>query len=466
MDKTIRQTESINKVIANNWNGILDLSIRFGKTRIGLRLYKQFIEEQKGKALILVPSSTIKAGWIKEDEYIKANPILVTTSQLLALNDRKIVVDLLIVDECHKYIGETVYNLVNGNTVEYKHIVMLTGSLPSKPTLNKLTSISPIIDTITEKEALDNGWVSNYVEYNIPLELPDNLIVSYVDKSKVISNILQKYRNIHRYITVDGNSIFKDELDLIYSCASGKNTKRYGLIRPLGIMEAIINKMTGSPTEVWNTNQISAEAKALKSAIYSRNAIISTNEVKLKSVLYIYDTLKLPTICFSESIDFADRIAKDINKNFGDIAFAYHSKVESKELIDPHMRDYYRYKSGKKEGEPVIFSRKKQLEYHIECMKYNMTKFISTVKSLDEGITIPEIECIITTAGSTNPIQYKQRTGRAKTFTNPDKIARIYNLYFKDFAFNENTYVSRDRIKLELRQQNSQFVKEISLSDL
>ncbi len=466
MTKTERQSITYDKIKENDFNGILHLCVRFGKTRIGLRVYKERTID-KHSSLILVPSSNIKTSWLKEDAITyKLNPTIATTNQLLNIGKR-FKVDTLIVDEGHKYLGEESYRLINGELITYNKIIILTGTLPIEPKLSKLTKLAPVIDKITEQEAVSNNWVSNFIEYNIPLELSDNDKYKYVELTAKLANIFNKYKNIYNRITIDKDLIFTNDLELINGCVYGKYSKKYGHITSDKIRETVLQVMRGGKEDDdWNLSLIEVETRQFTFDLKNRNNIVVNNRIKLNAVLHIFNVLNRNTICFNESIPFTDLIARTINNLHGDIAISYHSKLESKPLINPETKEYYTYKTGKKAGEPKIFSKTKQLEYAIAGIEYGIIKFISTAKALDEGITIPQIDCVITTSGSMNPIQYEQRVGRGKTFVDTSKVTKIYNLYFDDFELEEKEYKSRDKIKLLSRQQNSFSVHTLPLSDI
>jgi len=461
MTKLERQRIAIRKVRHHNYNGILHFCTRFGKTRVGLGICKDFFDTGQ-VPLILVPSNTVKQGWLKEDDIsLKLHPTIITASQLLSL-DTTIVIDLLIVDEVHKFLTDANYELINGNKIKYKYLICLTATLPIDDRLTKLMSLTKVIDVITEKEAIQNNWVSNYIEYNIPLELSDANKLRYVKYTSRMADVFNSYKDLYKFITYNGKLIFRDDLDLINSCHSGKYTKEFGFIPEANIREAVRTKMGNS----WTVEDIEKTTKQFSSDIRLRNDIVIANSLKLHAVLHIYNKLQTPTICFNESIGFTDKLADTLNSIYDDIAFSYHSKTPSAPLINPATGDWYRYKGGAKADEPRIFSKTKQLEYAMAAISAGHLRFISTVKALDEGITIPNVDCIITTSGSMNPIQYEQRTGRGKTFVDEDKIAKVYNLYFDDFELDGKQYKSRDKFKLLSRQINSINIKEISLHDV
>jgi hypothetical protein len=82
--------------------------------------------------------------------------------------------------------------------------------------------------------------------------------------------------------------------------------------------------------------------------------------------------------------------------------------------------------------------------------------------ALDEGFNVENMELAITTSGTTNPIQHKQRTARVKTLEpNKEKETMVLNLFFKDFQIFKPdgtvSYVkSRDQTKLMMRQKQSE----------
>lgn len=465
-----RQAQCITTTIDNDFNGILDLSVRFGKTRVGVAIANAYMFKNPGKSVVvIVPSIAVKLMWEKEVEEQKSeNHITIATSyQTLSINGY-LRIGLLIVDECHKFISSETYRLINGDIVKYDKIIMLTGTLPHKDLLYKLTSIVPIIDTITEKEAIANNWVSNYVEYNIALELTDNEKERYVKYTKDMSLLFAKYKSVYKFITYANAQLFDNEFTLLYSITRGFNNKIIGYIHSDLIKQAISNKMNcnSDTNALWSIDVITNDGKLFTKSVNNRNTIMAASNLKLKAVLYILNKLKLKTVIFSESVGLADRIADEYNKLFPNKAISYHSKIESKPLIDYNTGDFYRYKGGLKAGEPKVFSKDKQLEYIIAAFDAGFIDVISAVKALDEGITIPGVESIITTSGSMNPIQYDQRTARGKTYVNEDKVAKIYNIFFDDFNLDGIMYNSRDREKLMSRQRYNNDVLKINIDEL
>ena len=301
------------------------------------------------------------------------------------------------------------------------------------------------------------------------MELSDEDKIGYIKFSEPISETLRLFKNCHKLFKLQEEIyLFKDEYDLIQSCYSGKKISK-GYIKAYIIREQLASKMGWSKKldlstsqgkaleDYWNPVNLEIRTKTFVNFVRKRTEIIHNNTIKLNAVLDIYNKFPNKTICFNESIDFAERIKDSIRFTLNMSAICYHSKIISSSLIDPNTNQYYLYMSGAKVGEPKMFGKKAILDDMLKGMINGKYNFLSTARALDEGIDIPNLEQIITTAGSANPIQYSQRSARAKTIDcyNPSKIARIINLYFDDFQSEGETIRCRDKQKLRLRQKFS-----------
>ena len=86
-----------------------------------------------------------------------------------------------------------------------------------------------------------------------------------------------------------------------------------------------------------------------------------------------------------------------------------------------------------------------------------LAPLLFTVKSLNEGLTIENIEQVITTGGSCNTQTHENRIARGKTFdyANPNKVCVIINLYIDDFT-----------IKIDVNQEdNTDILKDVKSRD-
>jgi superfamily II DNA/RNA helicase len=184
------------------------------------------------------------------------------------------------------------------------------------------------------------------------------------------------------------------------------------------------------------------------------------SNVKLDAVAEVIANNKVPTIVFNESTAFADRLTDYLTARFGpDYPVAcYHSQINSKTIIDPSTGDYFKFTTGDRKGRPKIIGKDGIKKLVIHYFREGYYKCLCTSNALNEGLDIPNIEQVICTGGTTNPLTYQQRAARGKTidFYNPTKVTRIINLVFDDFVNTSGELIkSRDKQKLIYRQKET-----------
>lgn len=480
MTKTERQEIGVQYAERHNFIGTLNYSLRFGKTLTGIKIINRLKYNKNIKSVvILVPNSNLRLQWTNEiDEHIFGLKVLIYTANS-ALNQDSLECDLLIVDEIHKFTSDARILLLNGNKIKHTYRIGLTGTYPENESNNTniIYKFYPIIDTITEEEAIINNWISDYIEYNYGLDLPDYDKDKYIKYSKFIGEVLNDFKGIDEYFTYSGKRVLKDHYQAIVSCRVGLSINKYLLNSdkseyiPSAKIREYVAKQKGwyygieSDSMInrnWSPTAIENKVNMFEDFVQKRNQLINNNQVKLEAVLNIVEKFKDKIIIiFNQSIDFADKLTDAINANFGNIAICYHSKVSSRPLLDEHG-NYYKYKTGNKKGEIKIFGQKSLKDNAIAGIKCGFYKVLVTVMALDEGFNVEDMEIAITTSGTTNPIQHKQRTGRVKTLSPyRKKETLVINLFFQNFNIEHqdgtiNIVRSRDQTKLRLRQRQSE----------
>lgn len=473
MTKDERSDIGIDRFLKAGAIGTLHYIMRFGKTRISCRIAQRYHNNKNDKVSIVVPSVAVKEEWIKELDNFTVEPDIFTATEAVNLKDYK--TGLLIIDELHKFTSTKRLELIKGNIIESKFRLGLTGTYPNDDIIKEYY---PVVDTITEEEALNNKWISNFREYNIPLELEMSDKAEYIKYSTIMYEVLSTFKNLKDImLDTDGSHIFKDDLDVIISCYSGRTFGK-SRVKSQHIREYVAVRMGWKPTldldfgrngdidKYWNPDNIKDRVTNFYKAMKARNDIHNINNVKLNAVLQLYSKFKDKNfIIFNESIAFADIITDTINNTFNtNTAIAYHSGIKSRPLRDFITNKFILDKKGNIKK----FGKAKQLQYIKDMMSMNLINAICTAKALDEGLNIENINVVITTSGTANPVQYSQRSARGKTIDKYNKncVTYIFNLYFDDFMFMvDNQYrhfKSRDKAKLMLRQQNRE-VKELDL---
>jgi len=457
--KTARQIQSIEKVEKNNGIGCIVACMQFGKTKIGT-MYIERVRHQDAKypIIVLTPSDIVRRQW---DKQVNTDKVLILTinkakdllSELLKVS----AFALLVVDEIHKFTTDQNIEVLKGLSGISKRRLGLTGTYPNNYTISNLF---PIVDRISETEALENNWISQFSEYNIPVSLTAEEKIKYIKFSKPIQETMELFRGKARQLDPKHQAV-RDDLDLIYSCYSGKKIRNVGYIHGERFRNGLAKLMGWSNNmdltteynqqreQYWSPNNLYERCKQFKQFVERRNELLINNENKLKIIQEIIETNDVPTIIFNESTEFVNTIADEL----GDKAIPYHSNIKSRPMIDKETGQVIKFKTGKvKMFGPVTLKN-----MAIEGIKSGEYKYLVTAKALDEGLNLPELEQVIITAGSSNPIQQLQRSGRAKAIdeNNLSKITRIFNLYIDDFIDETGeTIKSRDKSKLVERQKS------------
>jgi len=137
-------------------------------------------------------------------------------------------------------------------------------------------------------------------------------------------------------------------------------------------------------------------------AMKNRKDIVQKNYKKIEETIKICEKYKEQKILiFDESKENAEKIYKQL-KNKGYKTGIYHSGITKKENAQT-MEDY----------------------------KNNNTNILVTVRALDEGMNVPNINIAIIVNGNSQKRQFFQRLGRAIR-KEKGKMARIIMLYFKN----------------------------------
>lgn len=172
--KTRRQNECVRKWIANNGNGTIVATTGFGKTRIALMIMKMIHDKQPDVGfLVVVTSDVLKNQW--RDQIEKTDRTLVEVSRVETVETvvrNTWTTCVLILDEIHRYASEIFSTIFL--KVKYTFILGLTATFTRLDRRDKLLSLyCPVIDTIKDNEALKNGWISPFMNYEVILDVPD-----------------------------------------------------------------------------------------------------------------------------------------------------------------------------------------------------------------------------------------------------------------------------------------------------
>lgn len=173
MTRTERQQGAVRKWIANKGHGSIEAATGFGKTRMGLIAIKALLKKYpQFRVLVVVPTTTLKNQWqIQLDEWGFTFNAEVQIINTVIKHDW--TCDFLVIDEVHRVNSDDFSRIFK--CVKYKLILGLTATferLDGKHII--MQKYCPIVDNISFMECLANGWVSDYKEYVVLLDV-DNI---------------------------------------------------------------------------------------------------------------------------------------------------------------------------------------------------------------------------------------------------------------------------------------------------
>ena len=362
-EKLAEQKAFIELWKSNGAKGTLEAVTGFGKTAVALLTIKDMNERYPDRITqIVVPTLVLQKQWLLEIKSWGLKNVSVHVINSYVMTPRS--THLLVLDEIHRY-GSTVFSKVFEVT-RYNFIMGLTATMERQDGMHELIEdYCPIIKKITLKEALEKGYVSEYVVFNLPVFL-----------TKLDSNSYDQMNRKFNYYF----SFFQNDFDLAMACLTDAD-RRKAYAEELGVEE----------------KSVMVAAVNFSRFLRERKTFLYENKSKLLAVTEIakhFSDKKI--IVFSETAAFADEVAKST----GYKSFPYHTKV------------------GKKEA-------RENMEAFKTSKKFNL---ISAVRSIEEGLDIKDLDLVVMVSGNSTKRQYIQRLGRGIRVKD-NKLAVIINIY-------------------------------------
>lgn len=367
MSRDERQEECRRKWILNKCKGTIVASTGFGKTRVGLNCIKTVLDKYPNlKVIIIVPTTALREQWCR----IIDDSGLSLSCKVIVINTaikNRFKCDILVIDEIHRVAADTLRYVFK--TVGYRYILGLTATferLDGKHVL--LKKYCPVIDEITLLESQFQGWISNYKEYQVILDVDD------IDTYKELEKEYTKHFEF-----------FNFEWDKVIRCL-GKD----GFMFRAALRDTMCPN--GTPEQRKEMfKQITYHATALMSIVRARKDFINNHPKKIEIARKIINARQsAKIITFSNNIKMAESIGMG-------------GKVFS-------GRD------SKKKGRMTI-----------EEFSSHSSGILHTVKKADEGLDVPGLSVAIILGLDSSKIRKTQRIGRVAR-KEGDKQAEIFTL--------------------------------------
>ena len=371
MTRTERQQEAAKKWIGAKGRGTIIAPTGSGKTRIALMTIKGLIKKHPYlRVLVVVPTTTLKNQWLQHiNEW--GFDFNVEIEIINTVVKHSYTCDYLILDEIHRFNSDLFREVFN--CVKYKLILGLTATFERLDGKEKIAAqYCPVVEEITKMECLANGWISDYKEYQVLLEV-DN-----------ISEYKEMNKEFIRYF-----EFFGFDFDKCKACC-GKDGWKYKLK-----LRDEMYKGNDESKKKEMLQLITINSMGLMRVMQRRKAFINNHPKKIEIAKKIMEARKdAKIITFSNNVKMAEAI---------------------------------------QDGENVYTSRlsKKRSETIIEDFLTGKITQLNSCAKLDAGFDDPEVSVAIILGTDSSEIKAIQRRGRAVRAAE-NKNAEIFYLVIKD----------------------------------
>lgn len=371
MTRTERQRESIKKWIANKGKGTIVAGTGVGKTRIALMTIQLLLKKYPHlRILVVVPTETLEKQWIEHVEewgfQFSVEIGIINTIVKHTYN-----CDFLVLDECHRYSSDLFKQVFNN--VKYKLILGLTATFERLDGKHIIANkFCPVIDNIPLAEAVANGWVSEYKEYQVLIDVDD----------------IEVYKNLNKQ-WLEHFEFFGFDFNRAMSC-SGKD----GWMYKLRLRD-----------EMYKGNDESKKKQVL-SAINYHSAGFMRTMTQRKSFINNHP----------KKIEIAKKI---IEARQGKKIITFSNNVKMAESISDG-KYVYTGKLGKKKGRVMV-----------EDFLSGKISLLNSCQKLNEGFDCPDVSVAIILGFDSSETKAVQRRGRAIR-VHDNKIAEIFYIVIND----------------------------------
>ena len=348
------------------------------------------------RILVVVPTEALQKQWMGHvnDWGFQFNVEVVIINTCIKHNW---TCDFLIIDECHR-CGADEFSKVF-NCVKYKILLGLTATIERLDGKHQIIQkYCPVVDEVSTMECLVNGWISQYKEYQVLIDV-DN-----IDYYKSLHSEWLKHFEFFNY--------------------------DFGLAMSMCNKDGWKNKLRFRD-ELYKGNDENMKKQILQSINYHSAQFIKTMTAR-KS--FIYNHPKKLEI-----------VRKIMEARSGSKIITFSNNVNMAEAIEGGQ-NVYTGKTSKKRGRVML-----------EDFISGNIKTLHSCKKLDEGFDCPDASVAIILGFDSSETKSTQRRGRVvRKFE--DKVAEIFYIvinntqetkWFKDSHSKTNNYITIDEKGLD-----------------
>lgn len=368
LSRTERQELGVQRWVDNKLCGTLDWATGVGKTRGGMMGISRFLKKNPTKTvLIVVPSEPIQKQWIQEvADWNLTSQCSVKTMRDTSSNEYTCT--LLVIDEIHKIGAPTLLNIFKN--VHYNIILGLTATFERLDGKDEIIRKKcPIVDTITIEEAIVNGWLADYREYEVLIEPED----------------IDEYKKINKEF-YEHFSYFDHNFTLAMNCVKDWKART-------ALAKERVRDISNQSTWKDINKAILVHAMGFNRTLQARKKYIYTHPRKLELANLILDHRRdKKCITFSAYTSVAEKI------KYGSV---------------------YSGKDSKKKGRMTL-----------EEFINQDGGVLNTMMKLNEGFNCPDISVSVILGFNSSQTTKKQRIGRVIR-QKEGKVAEVFTLVLK-----------------------------------
>lgn len=398
MTRTERQQESVKKWINSKGKGTIVGATGYGKTRCALMSIKALLKKYpQFRILVVVPTDALQKQWLGhiEEWGFQFNVEVVIINTVIK---HSWTCDLLVIDEIHR-CGADEFSKVF-KQVKYRIILGLTATIERLDGKHFLIQKHcPVVDNIPTIECLANGWISEYKEYQVLIDVED------IDEYKHLQREWIQHFEFFQYD-------FSLAMSMVKAQVGWKNKLKYRDFLYQGNDE---NKKK----EILNA--INYHSAGFIRTMTARKAFINNHPKKIEIARKIMEARNnSKIITFSNNVKMADAIENGQNVFTG--------------------------QTSKKKGRVMI-----------EDFIAGNIRTIHSCKKLDEGFDVPDASVAIILGFDSSEIKSTQRRGRVVR-KHENKTAEIFYIvindtqetkWFKNAHSTTSNYITIDEEGLE-----------------
>jgi superfamily II DNA or RNA helicase len=403
--RDIRQESTVDRIVGYKANCWIDVVPGFGKTFICIKTIKRaLLKTQSLRVLVVVPTKVLKNQWEKSlREHGINSYVVMTINSVVALST--LDTDLCIIDEAHLAILGKKFSTIF-QVVKRRAMLAVSGtwSREHKEVINRYL---PLADTITEREAIENGWVSKRVERVIEVEMTQENKLLYDNYVEIMDSCFAHFDNSWP------NAV---------QCRTREGASRFASDRMLSV-----KKEDGSYMNNYELGRyLSTKSNVYMQTLQKRNSLINGSLEKVMIVAQLCRALSdMKIVTFGLATQTVDTLALAVPNSI-----AYHSNLDSKSVDNEILQKYDIPIKGK--GTTTKLTRDKLKELYIRMLDADDVSCIHSAKALDVGLDVQGMNTAITYCRTSNPEKQGQRSSRSSRAEGEEKLSLFIHVVLKD----------------------------------